>query len=210
MSDFIEEVFPVAVSVGSTGGPRFSTDVNETEGGFEYRNVNWSQARHAYNVSTGIGDAAAWAETKDWFMRCAGRAFAFRFVDPGDNTSHADGWSDPSPTDQQIGIGDGTRTRFGLVKSYDGYLRDILKPVEGTVTVSIDGALVNPDQYDVDHTTGIITFGGAPAAGKVIRAGFVFDVPCRFESDELTASWTDANLVQGNIGIIEIRQRRTV
>ncbi len=40
---------------------------------------------------------------------------------------------------------------------------------------------------DVDATSGLITFrpGRIPAAGAAVTAGFEFDVPVRFDSDEL-------------------------
>jgi uncharacterized protein (TIGR02217 family) len=36
----------------------------------------------------------------------------------------------------------------------------------------------------VDRLTGIITFDAAPDNGDVIRAGYLYDVEVRFESDE--------------------------
>jgi hypothetical protein len=65
-------------------------------------------------------------------------------------------------------------------------IRNITKPVSGTVLVGID----NVDQssgWSVDAATGIITFSSPPAQGTLITAGFEFDVPSRFETnlDEL-------------------------
>jgi uncharacterized protein (TIGR02217 family) len=211
MADFIEQEFPVTVAVGSAGGPAFSTDVDETEAGYEFRNTNWSQAKHKYTVSTGIHDAQQWAAVKDWFMKCAGRAYGFRFLDPGDHSSATDGWSDQTKTDQVQFVGDGSKKKFGLVKNYGGHSREILKPIQGSLQIAVAGVLkTETTHYTVDYTTGVVTLLTAPATGQTVTAGFLFHVPCRFESDELTASWSDANLVNGTIGIVEIKQRRTV
>jgi uncharacterized protein (TIGR02217 family) len=210
MTDFIEESFPHTASVGSTGGPGFSTDVDSTESGYEFRNINWSQARHKYQIASGIADKQTWSEVKNFFMRCQGRAIGFRFLDPEDYSSAADGWSDPTPADQLIGVGDGAVRKFALVKSYDGYLRDITKPISGTVVASVNGVEVPADGFVLDPATGIIEFDTAPAAGKAVRAGFLFEVPCRFDSDELTASWSDANLLQGSVQLVELRIRRSL
>ena len=37
----------------------------------------------------------------------------------------------------------------------------------------------------MDTTTGVITFITAPVNGVIVRAGFEFDVPVRFDSDTL-------------------------
>ena len=48
---FIEVRFPTDIAYGSAGGPEYSTDIVITQGGYEQRNVNWSQARARYNVA---------------------------------------------------------------------------------------------------------------------------------------------------------------
>src|SRR5690606_28448001 len=105
-AEFSEAVFPIEISVGSTATSTFSTDIEMMENGFERRSSNWSQSRHSYDVSTGISTHALMAEAKAWFMRAGGRLLAFRFRDPQDWSSAADGDSDPLPTDQLLGTGD--------------------------------------------------------------------------------------------------------
>ena len=39
--------------------------------------------------------------------------------------------------------------------------------------------------WTVDTTTGVVTFTAAPAGGVIVRAGFEFDVPVRFDTDKL-------------------------
>ncbi len=82
--------------------------------------------------------------------------------------------------------------RFGVnVFSQDldvaPYFREIKKLV--TIRVIVDGvtwteAPSGVDTYTVDYDTGIITANTAPAAGEVVEADFVYDVPVRFEKDD--------------------------
>jgi len=41
--------------------------------------------------------------------------------------------------------------------------------------------------FDVDVTTGVVTFvpGHVPPAGAAVTAGYLFDVPVRFDTDTL-------------------------
>ena len=94
----------------------------------------------------------------------------------------------PGPTDQIIGTGDGATTAFQLVKRYtsgaQSWTRSIAKPVAGTVTIALNGT-PQPSGWSVGATTGLVTFSAAPGAGIAITAGFVFDVPVRFDTDVL-------------------------
>lgn len=206
---FADSLFPIPISVGSTSTAMFSTDVEAAENGYEFRSANWSQSRHGYDVSTGITSREEMAQCKAWFMRAAGRLLPFRFRDPQDWSSADDGDSDPLPDDQLIAVGDGTRTKFGLIKNYQGFSREIFKPVQGTVRVAINGVEITTG-FTVDYKLGIITFASAPAPGAVISAGFHFDVPVRFDSDEFTATWSDTLLLSGTIPMTEIRMRRSL
>ena len=91
--------------------------------------------------------------------------------------------------DQSLGAGDGTRSRFDILKTYGSnfapYARRITKPVAGSVLVAIDGAVLPSAGYTVDTVAGTIQFQSAPHAGAAVTAGFQFDVPVRFDTDKL-------------------------
>ena len=57
----------------------------------------------------------------------------------------------------------------------------------GSVLVAVDGVVQSDDGYSCDATTGAITFsaGNIPAFGAAVTAGFLFDVPVRFDTDYL-------------------------
>ena len=42
--------------------------------------------------------------------------------------------------------------------------------------------------FDIDTTTGILTFAEAPGPDATITAGFEFDVPVRFDTDAIRTS----------------------
>jgi uncharacterized protein (TIGR02217 family) len=195
---FIEVRFPTDIAYGSAGGPEYSTDIVITHGGYEQRNINWSQARARYNVGHGVKTQAQLDTLVAFFRARKGRADGFRFKD----------WTDFQTTGQTIGTGDGTNKLFQLVKSYisgsSSEIRAISKPVSGTVNVYLNGVLQSGSAYAVDTTTGKITFVTAPANAVSVSADFQFDVPVRFDTDRLSAtldsygshSWTDIPLVE--------------
>lgn len=194
---FIETRFPDDIAYGSVGGPNYSTDIVITQGGYEQRNANWSQARAQYNVAHGIKTQAQLNTLIAFFRARKGRADGFRFKD----------WSDYQATRQSIGTGDGATKIFQLSKIYSSgttsETRTISKPVTGTVNVYLNSVLQNSG-YTLDTTTGLITFTTAPGSGAAVTADFQFDVPVRFDTDRLAAtldsyttySWHDIPLVE--------------
>ena len=129
-----------------------------------------------------------------FFEERRGRLYGFRWKDHADFRSCAP-TATPTSLDQTLGIGDGTRATFPLIKQYGAlhapWLRRIAKPVADTVLVAVDGASQSiGTAVLVDTTIGIITFqpGHIPADGTTVSAGFEFDVPVRFDSDKLEVS----------------------
>jgi uncharacterized protein (TIGR02217 family) len=205
---FDEIQFPLRVGFGSQGGPVFSTEIVTVDGGFERRNQNWSQARRRFDAATGLRGASDVAALLDFFHARAGRARGFRLKDWSDFTSAADGTAVPSFTNQVIGTGDGNATVFQLNKIYSSasasHAREIRKPVTGSVTIGLDGVQAMAG-WSVDSTTGIVTFAVAPLNGVSITAGFNFDVPVRFDTDQLNLTAEDFQSQQAHIPLIEIR-----
>ena len=104
----------------------------------------------------------------------------------------------------------GTTSSFQLRKAYgdagNSFIRDIRKPVTGTVVVYADGFATS--DVSVNVTTGIVTLGTAlrATAGVVISASCAFDVPVRFDIDQMKVSIDDYdNFTWGQIPLIEVR-----
>ena len=113
--------------------------------------------------------------------------------------------------DQVIGIGDGVKVLFSLTKRYgadfDPYLRPITRPVAGSVMVAVAGASLATADFSTDPLTGIVTLNVAPAAGAAVTAGFLFDVPVRFDTDRLDIELTSFDAAEApSIPLLEVRE----
>lgn len=190
---FHEVQFPVDVSYGSGGGPRFSTSIVETDSGAEQRVARWNDPRYAFNVAYGIKTPTQLAAVRAFYIARKGPANGFRYKDWQDfhsNPSNGGHDSSPGVRDQLIGTGNGTITTFQLAKRYTSgptsYSRRVTKPVAGTVRVWVNGSeLTAGSQFTVDSATGVVTCASAPANGHAVEASFQFDVPVRFADDDL-------------------------
>jgi len=212
MTDFHEVRFPLDIALKSRGGPQRRTDVVVLGSGREARNARWSRSRRRFDAGYGVKDLASLAAVVAFFEERRGKLYGFRFRDRGDFKSCAAS-ATPAPSDQQIGVGDGVQRVFRLQKTYGAsfapYVREIAKPVLGSVRVGVGGveksALVD---FDVDATTGVVTFkaGRAPPNGARVTAGFQFDVPVRFDTDYLEVDFSafDAGDIP-TIPLIEIQ-----
>lgn len=212
---FLDTSFPRGVAAGVSGGPERRVDIVQLASGAEERNARWKHSRRSYDASLGIRDADDLKAVVGLFEEAGGPLHSFRFRDWSDFSSAASTRQDPSPLDQGIGTGDGATATFQLVKTYGGlapYTREITKPVPGSVLVSLGGA-AQATGWAVDHLTGLITFTAAPTPGTEIRAGFLFDVPVRFDSQEIHVSMAFFSEAEGrgvgsvpDIPLIEVRE----
>ncbi|MGR3270439.1 TIGR02217 family protein [Thalassococcus profundi] len=190
--NFHEVQFPASLSFGSMGGPERRTDVVTLTNGSEERNTPWQHARRRYDAGLGMRSLDDIAELIAFFEARRGQLYGFRWKD----------WSDfksckPSGKvrydDQVIAIADGVRTEFQLTKIYRSggvaYQRPITKPVAGTVRAGIQSDEQREGfDYEVDTSSGVITFAHPPVAEVEISAGFEFDVPVRFDADRIRTS----------------------
>jgi uncharacterized protein (TIGR02217 family) len=205
---FDEIELPLRVGFGSGGGPSFSTEIIVIDSGYERRNQNWGQARRVFDARTGVRSAADAATLLAFFHARAGRARGFRLKDWSDCTTAADNISASAFTDQTIATGDGATTIFQLIKNYASggvtHQRVIAKPVAGSVLIGVNGTQLFSG-FSVDTTTGLVTFATAPAAGRSITAGFQFDVPVRFDTDQLTLTAENYAMHKADVPLVEIR-----
>ncbi len=190
---FVEVQFPTDISYGATGGPVFLTDVVTTVSGHEQRNSKWSQARARYNVASGVKSEAQWQALIAFFRARRGKAAGFRFKD----------WSDFKAVNQPLVALGGSE--YQMVKRYvSGSVvseRVISKPVAGTVKLYKD-SLQQVSGWSVDTATGIIT----TAITGTLTVDYEFDVPVRFDTDELALSMDSYNAGSwSNIPLIEVR-----
>lgn len=199
--------FPDDIAYGSTGGPGFKTFVFEGHSGVEQRNQAWSIARAAYDVAYGIRDKVDMDTVREFFYAQRGKLIGFRFKD----------WGDFELTTESIGTGDGADAIWQVIKTYsqgptaNDYTRTITKLVAATVTVFVAASPITEGtgatEVAIDYDTGILTFGASaiPTTGADITVTAEFDVPVRFDVDQMAAQH-DAFLQEtwGSIPIVEI------
>ena len=100
--------------------------------------------------------------------------------------------------------------QFQLSKTYgasfDPWVRPITKPVAGSVRIAVAG-VERPRGFTVDTLTGRLGFDEPPASGQAITAGFLFDVPVRFDTDRLDIELTSFDAADAaSIPLIEVAE----
>jgi uncharacterized protein (TIGR02217 family) len=213
MPSFHEVQFPHNFALGARGGPSFNTAVSITSSGFEGRNVNWSRDRGKWNVGHVPRERAEMDILIAFFRARYGRAYGFRMRDK----------IDYQITGATIGIGDNAVLAFQLVKQYSSggftYTRNLTKPVTAsvvdatgntvlnTVKIYFDGTLQSSG-YTIATDTGLVTFLAPPTTGVVITADAEFDIPVRFDTDQMDIEVVTPTLFSWpSLGIIELRQQ---
>jgi uncharacterized protein (TIGR02217 family) len=176
MNSFSESRFDLGIHYGITSTYRYSTHILANAQGQEQRNANWSQPLAKYQIDSKSLTRSELDTLIQFHLDRQGAYEGFRFRD----------WVDYSTTHQIIGTGDGIQTQFQLVKTYvvDGYFvgRPILKPLPN-LTLYNDGIWDNA--WVLDTETGVLTFDTPPVLGATLAADFEFDVPVRFETDQI-------------------------
>jgi len=196
---------PINIESGAQGGPGYKTTVLAAVSGIEQRTADWDNCRGKWDIGYGIKGMSDLAIVIALFRACMGKAYAFLFRD----------WTDYSATNEAFGTGDGVETEYQLIKTYSSlnyvtstvvrsYVRNITQPLASALVVKANGSTVNPSDYDL-LSDGIISFDTAPATGVALTWTGEFDVPVRFDIDDLpvTVDMTDFGRIRG-IRIVEV------
>lgn len=187
MNAFEDVYLPAPFALGASGGPQRRVDIVALGSGREARNTPWAHGRRSYDVGGAVRALDEMAALAAFFEARRGKLVGFRFRDPFDCKSCLPSQT-PGPGDQALGIGDGVKTTFALVKTYgvgdSTYVRPIRKPVAGSVHVAVGGVELLPGDFELDEL-GVVTLAAPPASGAHVTAGFVFDTPVRFDMDRL-------------------------
>jgi uncharacterized protein (TIGR02217 family) len=205
MATVVDNVrLPDTIEAGATGGPRFSTTIQESDSGKETAVQNWTYPRHMFDISWGIQSKADWSVVTSFFMARRGKAYGFRFKD----------FSDYKATLTQIGVGTGINPTFQMVKIYTDAVRPLTRKitrlVTGTVSIFVNAVLkTETTQYTLDYNTGLLTFavGNIPSAGQIITSTYEFDLPVRFDNDGINVDldWEEAGTIP-SITVREIKE----
>ncbi len=186
---FHDERFPLTLAFGATGGPTRAVDIATLSSGREHRNTTQSRARRRYNAVTGVKSLADAQVLAAFFEARGGQLHSFRFRDPIDHMAE----------DALLGAGDGTQAEFALQKIYGDSVRPITLPVADTVEIRVAGQRV---PHSLNAATVTID---PPASGALVTASFAFDVPVRFDTDELILGLeTDGAVSVSSVPLIEV------
>ena len=190
--EFHEVRFPADLSFGAVGGPERRTEIVALANGHEERNTPWASSRRRWDAGLGMRSLDDLQALVAFFEARRGQLHGFRWKDWTDFLSCPPSGV-PGPGDQAIGIGDGARTVFDLVKRYSdlggSYIRSVRKPVASTVRIAVEGAeLAEGTDWICDPSSGEVRLVEPPASGATVTAGFEFDVPVRFDTDRLSIS----------------------
>lgn len=192
MSRFIDEYLPDCVAgYPCISAPRFSTQIVVVDSGAEQANSRWNEPLRRFQLPEAVRTMEVYNALRDHWLIMRGPFHTFPWRDPLDyasvNITQPASLVPPttSPTDQELGLGDGLRNNFKLIKTYRRgqytYERKITLPVTNTITVAVGG--VDLGNYNVTRE-GVVEFATPPAIGAVLTWGGLFDCCVRFESDD--------------------------
>ncbi len=180
---YLPKRFPDDIAAEPAGGPGYLTEIASTVSGFEQRDERWPEALHTFEFSQGVKSNIDFKLVEAHFRMARGRLHTFRVRDWADYvTARADG--------RLVMI---TSTTYQVYKAYGDIeafedLRKLTRIASATLEVWQDGALQTlTADYDIDEETGVVTFGVAPGAA-VLECACEFDVPCRYDTDQLQAT----------------------
>lgn len=190
------EIFPELPGLkwDTTKKPQWSTKIHETTSGKETAAAYWSYPKWFFTLSYEFLDESELVRDLQtlggFFLSRKGRFDSFLFRDP----------SDYKVEGQILGIGDGVRTDFQIIRSF-GEFDEPIKNIEGVIytginvvagvpdlplpdgspLIQIDGT--RPPSYSIS-TSGLLSFPVAPLIGSTVTADFSFYFRCRFLQDE--------------------------
>lgn len=212
---FVNIEFPRRIALGAQRRAGWKTGLATTNAGFENVNQDWSRARHRYDLSFAVRTTEAYAAITEHFHTVRGRFKKFPFRDVLDYRVEAS-------NGVLIDDGDSPTTGYQLAKRYgtggDAYDRAITRPVDAVVYRLRTGVTTNiTASCTISTTTGIVTIaGGVYLVGDVLSWSGQFNVPCRYDTDELpalvinrrpgTTDYDDLLVQCDSIPLVEVRE----
>lgn len=197
---------PEWIERGSQFGPTFKNVIQEAVSGNEQRWATWTKCRGvgdlSYGLLTSSDPVGGFKAILSIWRAHFGSLLPFRFRD----------WSDYTADDEPFGSGDGTATAFQICKVYDPsyillgtpglltYVRNITL-LDGVPVIKVNGVVTTALTISA---SGLVTFTTAPPAGQSLNWTGTFDVPVRFDSDQLPVIMNEADLT--SIRSIPIRE----
>ena len=211
----VDRKFPKPFSYGTSGGPQALTRILPGPTGREARSSKLTRPRRRYDASAAIRSYEDLAAIRDFFYAMNGAQQAFLLDDPLQNSTAADGKSDPTALDYVL-----TRvadTQYQLARRYPTGTEEVVipitYPVEDTVLIALDGTPTTSFTVDYTGGTGIVTIASLAGDTETIVTGGCKEwVPVRFDGDEWLSVTADdfSNASIPSIPLIEVLDEPTV
>lgn len=170
---FSEVRLDLGINYGATFGPRFNTAIATQANGEESRRPLWSEPLIYAQLGEKMVNGSELEYLLDFHTTVQGAYSGFRLRD----------WSDFYAEGQSLLAGP-TNT-YQLIKTYTvgvySVVRPITKPVADTVKLYANG-VEQLSGWTIDTTTGVLT----TAIAGTLTVDFEFDVPVRFEQDQIS------------------------
>ena len=166
-------VFPEDLDPGVEWGSAYSTTVISTGSGAEQRLQQWASPRRTGTISVKLHTAARLDEFVSFFEARAGRLRGFRLKDP----------KDYEVTDEPLTHGGATEVQLTITYTSGGVsrVRNIYKPVSGTVTLKVNGTAYT--NFLIDNNSGTVYLAAALAGGDTLTWSGQYHIPVRFDTD---------------------------
>jgi uncharacterized protein (TIGR02217 family) len=192
--------FPETVSFWMVGGAGYSTSVATAFSGQEKRNSNWARGKCRFTIDSGELSRVQVASAIAYHRAMKGSANSFR-VKHWDDFQCSVAQSGFVAPGQLLPAGAVGLAVVQLAKIYTVStltdVRPIRKPVSGTVALFNSGTpLVLGTNYTIDNTTGIVTLLGGLVVSAAITWSGEFDVPVRFDADQMNGGWDSSGLYE--------------
>lgn len=171
-------IFPVLAGMAwnVTRTPSFNTITHRSASGREARSALQAFPLWTFGLSFEVLRAAvAFSELQTlggFFLARQGQYDSFLYSDPTDN----------SVTAQSIGTGDGTTTKFQLVRAWGSFVEPVMN-VNGAAVIKVNGVVKTlTTDYTID-AAGMVTFVVAPASSATITWTGAYYYRVRFTQD---------------------------
>lgn len=214
--DGLGKAIPVKVEAVT---PQFSTDVQRSQGGSEFRVSRWAGPRWSWKISVPVlpdaSNSDAYRTIIGFFMERQGMADSFLWCPPSDSSTIANGLAGKGArmTSVQIGIGDGTQLVFPVIRPFGpgtypyGKRAEIVQWIDtrSFVPVGEHGAnMVSPPGIVSNGMGKSIVFPTAPGVGVPVLVTCEVAYRVRFGKDAVDFKNWCWQLYRG--GSIELEQ----
>jgi uncharacterized protein (TIGR02217 family) len=203
---FLEIEFPRNIAYQAMGGPGWFTTVNKGFSGFEQTNQNWALPLGKWKIALDHKAFVYFCEVRAMWLQACGRAKSFRFYDLLD----CQATNEPCTLVYDSPF---TGCVYQLTQSYAGALssaKPILKPITALVqkfdgtycsnTVSIFVSGSQASNWNLDYTTGLLTFNSPPGVSPAVPVTWTgqYHFPVRFDMDDCNATIEPSDSADGN------------